>query len=242
MFRRWACCPGCMTGQARRKHAQLPEGQVREDPGDHGRERGGSSGRGWNFSARLPRRSRSAYVGQATPGSRRAPTAISAVTIALAYGPDRGCAAREAAVVPRFVPDHPGLGHHCMSWPSTSSSACARSRPRTRSRAAGSALQARRSRDRWRSPPHPGPACCLKAETVEARGERRAADDASATSSGRGRRPGCRPRPEQADLLAVMFGRNGESPLPIVAARSPADCFPIPRSRRPGSRSSTGPR
>jgi len=30
---------------------------------------------------------------------------------------------------------------------------------------------------------------------------------------------------EQADLLAVMFGRNGESPVPIVAAGSPADCF-----------------
>jgi len=30
---------------------------------------------------------------------------------------------------------------------------------------------------------------------------------------------------EQADLLQVMYGRNGECPLPIVAARSPADCF-----------------
>jgi 2-oxoglutarate ferredoxin oxidoreductase subunit alpha len=30
---------------------------------------------------------------------------------------------------------------------------------------------------------------------------------------------------EQADLLQAMFGRNGESPVPIVAARSPADCF-----------------
>nr|MCU0872608.1 2-oxoacid:acceptor oxidoreductase subunit alpha [Pirellulaceae bacterium] len=30
---------------------------------------------------------------------------------------------------------------------------------------------------------------------------------------------------EQADLLQVMFGRNGESPLPVVACRSPADCF-----------------
>jgi 2-oxoglutarate ferredoxin oxidoreductase subunit alpha len=30
---------------------------------------------------------------------------------------------------------------------------------------------------------------------------------------------------EQADLLAVMFGRNGEAPVPIVAPRSPADCF-----------------
>ncbi|MFO0870833.1 MAG: 2-oxoacid:acceptor oxidoreductase subunit alpha [Pirellulales bacterium] len=30
---------------------------------------------------------------------------------------------------------------------------------------------------------------------------------------------------EQSDLLQTMFGRNGESPLPIIAARSPADCF-----------------
>ena len=30
---------------------------------------------------------------------------------------------------------------------------------------------------------------------------------------------------EQADLLMAMFGRNGESPLPIVAANSPSDCF-----------------
>jgi 2-oxoglutarate ferredoxin oxidoreductase subunit alpha len=30
---------------------------------------------------------------------------------------------------------------------------------------------------------------------------------------------------EQADLLMAMFGRNGEAPLPIVAPRSPADCF-----------------
>ena len=30
---------------------------------------------------------------------------------------------------------------------------------------------------------------------------------------------------EQADLLQAMFGRNGEAPVPIVAPRSPADCF-----------------
>lgn len=30
---------------------------------------------------------------------------------------------------------------------------------------------------------------------------------------------------EQADLLQVMFGRNGESPVPVVAAQTPADCF-----------------
>ena len=30
---------------------------------------------------------------------------------------------------------------------------------------------------------------------------------------------------EQSDLLQGLFGRNGECPLPIVAAQSPSDCF-----------------
>jgi 2-oxoglutarate ferredoxin oxidoreductase subunit alpha len=30
---------------------------------------------------------------------------------------------------------------------------------------------------------------------------------------------------EQADLLQALYGRNGESPIPIVAPSSPADCF-----------------
>ncbi len=30
---------------------------------------------------------------------------------------------------------------------------------------------------------------------------------------------------EQSDLLQAMYGRNGEAPVPIVAPRSPADCF-----------------
>jgi len=34
---------------------------------------------------------------------------------------------------------------------------------------------------------------------------------------------------EQSDLLQAMFGRNGEAPLPIVAARSPGDCFDVAR-------------
>lgn len=32
-------------------------------------------------------------------------------------------------------------------------------------------------------------------------------------------------KPEQADLLQALFGRNGESPIPVLAAQSPADCF-----------------
>ena len=32
---------------------------------------------------------------------------------------------------------------------------------------------------------------------------------------------------EQSDLLQVMYGRNGESPLPVIAACSPSDCFEV---------------
>jgi 2-oxoglutarate ferredoxin oxidoreductase subunit alpha len=32
-------------------------------------------------------------------------------------------------------------------------------------------------------------------------------------------------KPEQADLLMVLFGRNSESPVPVIAASSPAQCF-----------------
>jgi 2-oxoglutarate ferredoxin oxidoreductase subunit alpha len=32
---------------------------------------------------------------------------------------------------------------------------------------------------------------------------------------------------EQADLFQAIVGRNGESPMPVIAARSPADCFDV---------------
>jgi 2-oxoglutarate/2-oxoacid ferredoxin oxidoreductase subunit alpha len=32
-------------------------------------------------------------------------------------------------------------------------------------------------------------------------------------------------KPEQADLLMVLFGRNAESPVPVVAASTPGGCF-----------------
>lgn len=34
-------------------------------------------------------------------------------------------------------------------------------------------------------------------------------------------------KPEQADLLQALFGRNGESPVPVLAPQSPADGFAI---------------
>ena len=32
---------------------------------------------------------------------------------------------------------------------------------------------------------------------------------------------------EQADLLQALYGRNGEAPIPIIAASSPKDCFDV---------------
>ncbi len=32
---------------------------------------------------------------------------------------------------------------------------------------------------------------------------------------------------EQSDLFQAMYGRNGECPIPIIAARSPGDCFDV---------------
>jgi 2-oxoglutarate ferredoxin oxidoreductase subunit alpha len=32
-------------------------------------------------------------------------------------------------------------------------------------------------------------------------------------------------KPEQGDLLMVLFGRNGESPVPVLSCATPGDCF-----------------
>lgn len=32
---------------------------------------------------------------------------------------------------------------------------------------------------------------------------------------------------EQSDLMQAMFSRNGEAPMPVIAARSPSDCFEV---------------
>jgi len=32
---------------------------------------------------------------------------------------------------------------------------------------------------------------------------------------------------EQSDLYQAVFGRNGDTPIPVIAARSPADCFEV---------------
>ena len=109
------------------------------------------------------------------------------------------------------------------SSPPSRTSACARSRRRTRSppRARPSA---RRSAARSAITTSAGPGIVLKAETIGLAimlelplvivDVQRA-----------GPSTGMPTKPEQADLFMVLYGRNGESPVPVVAARSPSDCF-----------------
>ena len=40
-----------------------------------------------------------------------------------------------------------------------------------------------------------------------------------------GRATGLPTKSEQTDLLQALYGRNGESPMPVIAATSPTDCF-----------------
>ena len=35
----------------------------------------------------------------------------------------------------------------------------------------------------------------------------------------------CQPRPSRVILLQAVYGRNGESPIPVIAAATPSDCF-----------------
>ncbi len=32
---------------------------------------------------------------------------------------------------------------------------------------------------------------------------------------------------EQSDLLQAYYGRNGESPIPVISASMPSDCFDV---------------
>src|ERR1700684_1415244 len=40
-----------------------------------------------------------------------------------------------------------------------------------------------------------------------------------------GQATGLPTKPEQADLLQALFGRNSEAPIPVIAASTPGDCF-----------------
>ena len=159
---------------------------------------------------------------QAGHAARRAPTATSPATsrCPTAWSPPRsaaGCRCSSAPTRSRRPPTS------CTSCPSTSGSACARSRPRTRSPAVGAALGASYGGSLAVTSTS-GPGLALKQETIGL-GVSLELPLIIIDVQRAGPSTGMPTKTEQADLLQAMFGRNGESPVPIVAPRSPADCF-----------------
>ncbi len=109
------------------------------------------------------------------------------------------------------------------SCPSTSSSGCGPSRPRTRSPASAPPS----------GPPSAGalgvtttsgPGIDLKSETMGLAISLELPLLIIDIQRG-GPSTGLPTKTEQADLLHAMYGRHGEAPLPIVAAKTPSHCF-----------------
>lgn len=71
-----------------------------------------------------------------------------------------------------------------------------------------------------------GPGICLKSEAMNL-GMMLELPMVIANIQRGGPSTGLPTKTEQSDLLQVMFGRNGESPIPIVAPASPSDCFDL---------------
>jgi len=71
-----------------------------------------------------------------------------------------------------------------------------------------------------------GPGICLKGEAMGLGGMTELPMIIVNVQRG-GPSTGLPTKTEQSDLLLSMFGRNGDSPLPILAANSPGDCFSL---------------
>lgn len=69
-----------------------------------------------------------------------------------------------------------------------------------------------------------GPGLCLKAETINLAVMAELPLVVVNVQRG-GPSTGLPTKTEQSDLLLAMYGRNGDSPLPVLAAATPADCF-----------------
>jgi 2-oxoglutarate ferredoxin oxidoreductase subunit alpha len=71
-----------------------------------------------------------------------------------------------------------------------------------------------------------GPGMCLKAETVNLAVSVELPLVIADIQRG-GPSTGLPTKTEQADLLMALYGRNSDSPVPIIAPRTPSDCFAV---------------
>ena len=142
--------------------------------------------------------------------------------LALSYGLIAASQQAQAAAALRVVPDHAGVRHPARAL---------EAQELRRAHAAGRGRDRRgrrRDRRRVRRPPRghrtSGPGVDLKSEAIGLAVSLELPLLVVDVQRG-GPSTGLPTKTEQADLLLAMYGRHGEAPLPIVAARSPSHCF-----------------
>ena len=123
-----------------------------------------------------------------------------------------------------LVPDHARQRHPAPALDATSTSACKTFQAEDEIAAIGAAIGAAFGGAMGMTASS-GPGIALKSEAIGLAPRWSSCRSSSSTSSAPARRTGMPTKTEQADLLQVMFGRNGEAPLPIIAPATPAECF-----------------
>ena len=144
-------------------------------------------------------------------------------TTALSLRPDRGQREERPAAVLRQLPDHPGLGAAAQPLaPQAVRRAHRAGRGRDRRRRHGAGRRVRRATSGVTATS--GPGMDLKAETVSL-AVAMELPMVIVDVQRAGPSTGLPTKTEQGDLLMAMYGRHGESPLPVVAAATPGECF-----------------
>ncbi len=176
---------------------------------------------GWNFGETTEDFAVSYEVAPATKAFPTGTYRNISGNLALSYGL---IAAGQQADLPLYLARtrSPRPRTSCTSCRSTRTSACGPSRPRTRSPA--SARPGGRLRRGAGGDDDLRAGVALKSETIGLAVSLELPLLIVDIQRG-GPSTGLPTKTEQADLLQAMFGRNGEAPVPIVAPRTPADCF-----------------
>ena len=218
---RWACCRGCTTGRTR-----APSGSCGRSSRSRPEHRRGQH-------PRVPRRARLRrdhrgvrrhLRGRARAPARRAPTARSPATRALAYGI---VAAGQVSGLPVFLGSYPITPASDILHELSKHKAFDVTTFQAEDEIAGigAALGAAFGGALGVTTTS-GPGVSLKSETIGLAVALELPLLVVDVQRG-GPSTGLPTKTEQADLLQAMFGRNGEAPLPIIAPRSPADCFAV---------------
>ena len=143
---------------------------------------------------------------------------------ALAYGLVTAGQLADIQVVLGTLPDHAGVGHPARAVQAQElQRADLPGRGRDRGHRRGDRRLLRR---RARRHQHLGPGISLKSEAIGLAVMTELPLIVIDVQRG-GPSTGLPTKTEQADLLQALFGRNGESPVAVLAPRSPSDCFDV---------------